>query len=102
MATCAVSANFIDADGNPRADITVYTRIPAPIVDGTSLIVPAQLTAISDASGNVVITLQQSISVIFTVQYPPVGTEPQRIYSYTGNIPATTTADFTSVIVQEV
>lgn len=102
MATCAVSANFTDAEGTPLSDITVFTRIPAPIVNGTSLIVPAQLTAISDASGNVVITLQQSISVMFTVQYPPVGTEPQRIVTYTGNIPATTTANFTSVIVQEV
>lgn len=82
--------------------VTVWARVLQPIISGSSLVTPLAVSTYTDASGNFTLTLQQSISVVFTVQYPPVGTEPQRIYNYTGNIPATTTASFVNVVVVEV
>ena len=102
MATCAVSGNILDISGTAISSVTVFARVSQPEVSSTSLVVPLQLSVQTDSSGNFVMTIQQSISVIFTVLYPSIGTDPQRIFSYTGNIPATATADFTSVIVQEV
>ncbi len=101
MATCAVSGSVLDIDGTPAMSVTVFARIPAPQVSGTSVLVPFEISSVADASGNFVMTIQQSISVIFTVQYPIVGTEALRIFNYAGTIPATTTASFSSIIVVE-
>lgn len=102
MATCAVSGNILDPSGTAMQSVTVYARVNQPAISSTSLITPLAVSAVTDASGNFTLTLQQSISVIFTVQYPPIGTEPQRLFNYTGNIPATATASFVNVVVVEV
>lgn len=101
MALCAVLGNILDPSGTAIASVTVSARVNQPVVASTSLITPLAISTITDASGNFTLTVQQSLSVIFTVMYPPVGTEPQLTYSYTGNIPATASAQFTSVIVVE-
>lgn len=101
MATCAVSGTILDPSGTAISSATVYARITQPTISGASVISPYTLSTVTDTSGNFTLTIQQSISVIFSVQYPIVGTEPMRTFTYTGNIPATTTASFTSVIVTE-
>jgi hypothetical protein len=102
MATCLVSGPLLDPSGTALTSVTIYARITNPTLSGTSLVTPFQLSVQTDSSGNFAMTLQQSISVIFTIQYPSIGTDPKRNAYYTGNIPATTTADFSSVIVTEV
>lgn len=101
MATCAISGNIVDPSGTAISSVTITARVNQPVLSGTTLIAPAQVSAATDTSGNFTLTLQQSTSVILTVMYPPVGTEAQLVYSYTANIPATTTASFSSVIVIE-
>ncbi len=101
MATCAVSGTILDPSGTAITSVTVYARVTQPTLSGVSLITPLQISTATDASGNFTLTVQQSISVVFTVQYPAIGTEPKRLFSYTGNIPATATASFSSVIVVE-
>lgn len=101
MATCAVSGTILQPSGAVATSVTVLARVPNPVVVGTSLIEPNIISVVTDASGNFVLTVQQSISVVFTLQYPIVGTEPMRTFNYTGNIPATATAAFTSCIVIE-
>lgn len=101
MATCTVTGTLLDPSGLPVSGATVYARVPVPYVTSTSVITPVMVSAVSTTLGAFTIALQQSMSVIFTVQYPIVGTEPMRMVSYTGNIPATTSADFINVIVQE-
>lgn len=101
MATCAISGTMQDSGGSAATSVTVIARIPAPQLLGTTLVTPFEISTVTDSSGNFTLTVQQSLSVIFTVQYPIVGTEPLRIFNYTGNIPATTTASFSSVIVIE-
>lgn len=101
MATCAVSGTLLQPDGTAATSVSVFARVPTSVVSGTSVIAPFVISAVTDVSGNFVLTVQQSMSVIFTVQYPIIGTEPMRTFNYTGNIPATATAAFTSVIVIE-
>jgi hypothetical protein len=101
MATCAVSGTLLDAQGGAVLSATVCARVLNPTVSGTSIITPALVETTTDSSGNFTLTLQQSLSVIFTVDYPMVGTEPLRQFSYTGTIPASTTASFTNVITIE-
>lgn len=101
MATCLVSGTILQPSGVAASSVTVYARVPNPVVVGSTLIEPNVISVATDVSGNFALTVQQSISVIFTVQYPIVGTEPMRTYSYTGNIPATTTASFNNIIVVE-
>ena len=101
MATCAITGQLLQVDGSALTSVMVVARVANPVFSGTALITPAELEAETDLSGNFVLTLQQSISVIFTVQYPPVGTEPMRTYEFSANIPAATSADFSTVVVQE-
>jgi hypothetical protein len=101
MATCAVSGNILDPSGTAITSVTILARVTSPVVNSGSLITPLVISTQSDSSGNFTLTIQQSISVIFTVQYPPTNTDPQRQYQYTGTIPATTTASFTNVITIE-
>lgn len=101
MATCTVSGNALDIAGSAATTVTVSARVCSPQLLGTSLITPFQISSTTDASGNFTLTIQQSLSVIFTVQFPIVGTESMRLFTYTGNIPATTTASFSSCIVVE-
>lgn len=101
MATCAVSGNVQDISGTAAISVTVFARVPSPQLLGTTLITPFMVSSVADASGNFTLTIQQSLSVIFTVQFPIVGTENMRQFNYTGNIPATATASFSNVIVIE-
>ena len=87
--------------GDPALSVSVSYRVSSPVVVGSTLITPFEDEVMVDASGNFLLTVQQSLSVIFTVVYPILGTEPMRQYTYTGNIPATETASFTDVIVVE-
>lgn len=101
MATCAVSGKFIQPDGSAATSVTVEARVLGPVVSGTDLVVPEIIEASSNASGEFTLTVQQSLTVVFTVTYPIVGSEPTRTYQYTGTIPAATTASFTNVITIE-
>jgi hypothetical protein len=101
MATCAVSGNILDPSGTAMTSLAVSARINQGTLSGTSLIMPLAISTTTNSSGNWTLTVQQSLSVIFTVQYPPVGTEPMRVENYTANIPAATSAQFSSIIVVE-
>ncbi len=101
MATCAVTGNIIDPQGTAISSVMILARVNQPIVSSLSLVTPIEVWTTTDASGNFTLTLQQSVSVIFTVKYPIIGTEPMRQFDYTGNIPAATSAQFNSVIVIE-
>lgn len=101
MANCLVSGTILDPAGSAVTSATVFARLVAPTVLGTTLVTPFEISAATDASGNFSITVQQSLTVIFTVKYPNSGSEMLRTYNYTGTIPAAATASFTSVITIE-
>jgi hypothetical protein len=101
MATCAVNGTITDPAGEAMSSVSVYARVLQPVFVGTQLVAPQEISTFTDASGNFVLTVQQSVSVVFTVQYPVVGTEPMRTFNYTGTIPGTATATFSSIVVVE-
>ena len=101
MATCAVNGNIIDPSGTALTSISVSARINQSTISSTSLVVPVEISTATNSSGNWTLTVQQSISVLFTVTYPPVGTEPMRVENFTANIPAAASAQFSSIVVIE-
>lgn len=101
MATCAVSGTIIDPSGTAVLSAMVLARVVQSTISGTSLVTPVQISTETDSSGNWTLTIQQSISVIFTVSYPPLVTEATRFENFTANIPAAATAQFTSIVVVE-
>jgi hypothetical protein len=101
MAICLVSGTILDPAGSAVTSATVYARVLQPTVLGTALITPYEVSASTDTSGNFSITVQQSLTVVFTVQCPVAGSEPMRSYTYTGTIPGTATATFSSIITIE-
>ena len=101
MATCAVSGKFIKPDGSAATSVSVEARVLNPTVSGTDVVIPQIIDVETNASGEWTLTVQQSVSVVFVVTYPVVGSEPTRQVTYTGNIPAAATASFTDVIVTE-
>ena len=92
MATCAVSGTITDPAGNAITSVTVSARLLSPVVSGSSVLAPETQSTTTNSSGNFTLTLTQSISVVWTVSYPVVDTEPMRRLYYTGNIPASTMA----------
>lgn len=101
MATCAVTGNILDPSGTAMTSLVVSARVNQGTLSGTSLIMPLSINTTTNASGNWTLTVQQSLAVIFTVQYPPVGTEPMRVENYTATIPAATSAQFSSIVTAE-
>lgn len=101
MATCAVNGNILSPAGVAMTSLVVSARVNQSTLSGTSFVVPAQILTATDSSGNWTLTVQQSLSVLFTVQYPPVGTEPMRIESFTATIPAAASAQFSTIVVVE-
>lgn len=101
MATCAVSGTVLDPSGTAQLSAIVSARVVQSTLSGTSLVTPVQLSTETNSSGNWTLTIQQSISVIFTVSYPPLATEATRYESFTANIPAATSAQFSSIVVIE-
>ena len=102
MANCTVTGKLLDATSAFIPSVTVTARLAAPVISGTSLVMPDVITATtSTIDGSFTLNLLQSISVLYQVQFPPTGTEPLRIVNYVGNIPATTTANFTDTLVIE-
>lgn len=101
MAICLVSGTILDPSGAAVTSATVYARLVAPTVLGSTLVTPFEVSAATNASGNFSITVQQSLTVIFTVKYPDSASDPVRTYNYTGTIPGAATATFTSIITVE-
>lgn len=101
MATCAVNGNILSPAGVAMTSISVSARVNQSTLSGSSLVVPSQIATATDSSGNWTLTVQQSLSVLFTVQYPPIGTEPMRTESFTASIPAAASAQFSSIVVVE-
>jgi hypothetical protein len=101
MATCAVSGNIISPAGAVVVSTTVEARVNQGTFSSTSLVMPLVIGTTTDSSGNWVLTVQQSLTVMFTVSYPPTDTDPVRKQVFTATIPATTTASFSSIVASE-
>lgn len=104
MPTCLVSGNLLAPSGSAASSVTVVARVLSPVVNTTqsTVVVPSEVSSAIDASGNFSMTLEQGISVVFSIMYPITGTEPMRSVTYTATVPAQASAQFTNIITQEI
>jgi hypothetical protein len=101
MATCAVTGQLIGTDGVGIANATIRVRPVGGQFFGNAMLVPHAQSVTVDASGNFTLTLQQSLQVICSIQYPPNDTDAYKEITMALSVPATTTADFSSIVVTE-
>lgn len=98
MATCAVSGTIYGTDGTAIASVEVSARVVAPVLVGSIYVVPEATSVYTTTDGTFTITLQQSIDVVFSVRYPPTALDSARQTEVVASIPATTTANFHTII----
>lgn len=101
MALCVVSGRLIDSKGDPVTNAEITARLTSPIVEGTDLIVPTEQSVSTNASGQFTLTLHTSATFVCLVQYPPNAEDSQRLLSYALQTTAATSADFTSIIMNQ-
>lgn len=101
MATCAISGNLLNAAGEALVSADVYARVSNPVVSGSSIVTPERISTTTNSSGDFTLTLQQSISVLVTVQYPITDSDSKKLLEFVANVPAAATATFSSIIVTE-
>jgi len=103
MASCVVTGVLKDLGNLPvaGADITAKVLLPVVLSDNITIIPPKETEVSTDASGNFTMTLEQTVPVLFMINYPPTATDARRSVAYSALIPATATANFAAVIILE-
>ena len=101
MASCLVIGNIVNEAGDAVESASVRARTLRETIIGNQFVAPVEVAATTDASGNFSLTIQQSLSVLFVVEYPTGVGEPRRVLSYSAAIPAQTSVQFNSIIVVE-
>lgn len=101
MATCTVTGTIKDLLNVAIQGAYVRARTIYPFVDSATAYVPQEVSVSTNVSGIFTMTLQQSLSVIFVVEFPASATDSRRSIAYSADIPATTSANFTSIILVE-
>lgn len=95
MSICTVSGTVLDVSGSPISGVVVDFNIQTPILVAG----PVQGTTTTDASGNWSLTVQQGLSGVFTVHTAPISTSKTFPYRFNVNIPSSSTATFSSTVV---
>lgn len=97
MATCVVSGTIKDVSDTAIESVTVRANIITPAFSSTTLVVPKEITTTTDASGNWSLTLLQGVYAVITIDYPPNLTDSAMKKTYAITVPASGTANFSSL-----
>lgn len=101
MATCAIAGVIQGPDEAAILSAEVRARLIFPVFSGTSLLVPEEVSTVTNSSGQFTLTLSQSQTYLFTVLYPPNITDSTLRVSYAISVPAAVTASFSNIIISE-
>jgi hypothetical protein len=102
MPSCVVTGTLKDLGNIAVVGANITARVLVPVVLSDNTIVPPKETAVAtDASGNFTMTLEQTVPVLFVINYPPTSTDARRSAAYSALIPATASANFAAVIILE-
>jgi len=97
MATCTVSGVIKDASETGIQGVTIRARIVTPYFTTTILVLPVEVSTTSDSFGAWSLALNQGAKAIVQIEYPPNGIDSNRRYSYTIIVPASGTANFSTL-----
>lgn len=97
MATCTVSGVVKDVSETAVQSASVRAKIVTPFFSTTIHIVPKEISTTTDTSGAWSLSLNQGSQCIVTIEYPPNTTDSKLRYSYSITVPATSTANFSTL-----
>ena len=102
MPLCVVTGHLHDSAGVAVTNASVKVRLLTPTFNSNDiLIMPVEQSVVPNGSGIFTLTLQQSMSFACDVFFPPNSEDSQRSWTYALSVPATTTANFSDIIVSE-
>lgn len=102
MATCAVSGLIQDVSGTVVAGAVIKARPTVYYFSTTIEIVPTEVSTTSSASGTWSLTLIQGASLVISIEYPPNATDSRVRVDHSVTIPATATADFSTLVTETI
>lgn len=98
MATCVVSGIIKDASETAIASVPVKARITTPYFTSTTIMIaPKEVSTTTDGTGLWSLTLNQGAQCLVTIEWPPNNTDSAKKSVYTITVPATSTANFSSL-----
>lgn len=98
MATCIVTGTLVDASETAIPNAVVKAKLLSPVFTASgSTLMPSEVSATTDASGNFSLTLSQSQNFVVSIDYPPNSTDSSRRVNYTVVTPAAGTATFSTI-----
>lgn len=100
MASCSVTGTLQDPSGTALNGVVLRFAIVTPQIIAGALIMPAQVSATTDSSGNFSLSLAQTISGTLIIEYPPTSGDAIRRYEYAIVVPATSSATLASLITE--
>ena len=98
MATCDIAINIIDASESAVEGAVIEAYIYQNVESGTSLITQRSVEAVTDASGNATLTLQQGLQDVKVRVISPNGAAGTIATEYNIDVPAAASANLTDLI----
>lgn len=95
MAICTVSGKLVDASSTAISGATVTFNIQQPILSAD----PVEGSTTTATDGTWSLDLQQGLSGVFTIPISPSPATKKIYYRFNVNIPNTSTATFSSILV---
>lgn len=101
MAICTITGTIVDSTATGINGATIKFNVTAPQLDvANNLIMPFEVNTTSNSSGVFTLALDQGISGICAIEYPPNSTDSNRRHTFSILVPATSTATFASLITE--
>lgn len=97
MAACTLSGTMYDAGGTAISGATVRANITTSQFISTTQYVPKETTTTTASDGTWSLSLIQTLQYIVTIEFPPNTTDSNRPLKYSITIPASGTANFSSL-----
>lgn len=100
MSTCTVSGTIKDITETAVSGAVIKANIITPFFSSTTFIVPKEVSTTSATDGTWSLALVQSSQCFVEIDYPPNGTDSKRVARYSITVPASSSANFSTLAVE--
>lgn len=100
MSTCTVSGTLKDVTETAISGAVIKANIVTPFFSSTTMIVPKEVSTTSATDGTWSLALNQGAQCVVEIDYPPNGTDSRRVSRYSITVPASGSANFSSLVTE--
>lgn len=100
MATCTVSGTLKDLSDTAISGAIIRAYVEQSVFSGTTQVAPSEISTTSDAAGAWSLVIIQTLTCQVVIEYPPNTTDSRRRLTYSITVPASTTANFSTLAVE--